>query len=202
MQAIQTGHKGFTTVHAGNVFDGIERLVDLGVKRTVMAADEFISGIIYQRLLPVVCPHCKRSLTEHADQIPHGMRDRLEKVTEGKLDNIFLRGVGCDACEQQGVSGRTVAAQILMMDRQLQDFILHEQLVMAKAYWRSGLCAIAPEVDPIMGYTALDQGIDKMLAGAVSPVDVEDELGFMDDQPDRHREREFYENKRHQRRSD
>ena len=81
------------------------------------------------------------------------------------------------------------------MDREMQHFLLQEQLVLAKAYWRAGITAAPHDIAPIMGATALDQGIAKMLAGMVSPVDVEMELGYLDDQPDPHAERQFYESR-------
>lgn len=202
-QAVQTGHKAFTTVHAGNPFDAIERLVDLGVKRTVITADEFVSGVIFQRLLPVLCDGCKVRLVDHRDWIPAPMFERLvlalDTHTGGRAQDdiarVYVRGPGCDQCRGRTTSGRTVAAQILLLDRELQHFILQEQLVLAKAYWRAaiGITELPSEIAPILGTSALDQGIEKMLAGRISPVDVEKELGQLNDQPTRHREREFYE---------
>jgi len=205
MQAVQTGHKVFTTVHAGNPFDAIERLVDLSVKRTVITSDEFISGVIFQRLLPVLCGHCKVPYVGNESVGLDGMQGRLLRAVEAyisdldhvqeRIKNIYLRGPGCSHCNNNGTVGRTVAAQILILDRELQHCILQEQLVLAKAYWRAaiGQPGVPQELHPMLGTTALDQGMEKMLAGNVSPVDVEKELGPLDDQPTRHREREFYE---------
>jgi type IV pilus assembly protein PilB len=58
VQSALTGHLGFTTVHANNVFDVMGRFAHMGVEPY-----NFVSAlncIMAQRLVRVLCPHCRR----------------------------------------------------------------------------------------------------------------------------------------------
>jgi type II secretory ATPase GspE/PulE/Tfp pilus assembly ATPase PilB-like protein len=79
--AIESGHQVFTTVHASSAFGIINRLENLGIPRETMSAPNFISGLIYQRLLPKLCEHCSVGLIN--GRIPK--RYPLDKIL---LDDI------------------------------------------------------------------------------------------------------------------
>lgn len=64
IEAVQTGHKVMSTIHAGSALAIIPRLENLGVNREVLGDTEFISALIYQKLFPVICPHCSTSLKD------------------------------------------------------------------------------------------------------------------------------------------
>jgi general secretion pathway protein E len=179
-RAVQTGHKVLTTLHAGNPFDAVDRFVDLGIRRSVIASSEFISGIIYQRLIQVLCTQCCVPLEEVRHTLQPDFLRRIE-LTVKDVDALRFRGRvrDCPGCGGSGVTGRTVVAEILIPDRQSQQFIVREDSISLSAYWRSGQMKGDLGVN---GRTALDQAIQKMAAGIVSPVDVEHELGHMTDQ--------------------
>ena len=79
--AIESGHQVFTTVHASSAFGIINRLENFGITREIISAQNFISGLIYQKLLPKLCDHCSVSLTN--GKIPR--RHPLDKIL---LDDI------------------------------------------------------------------------------------------------------------------
>lgn len=56
--AVQSGHQVFTTIHASSVFGIINRLENFGVSRETLSSPQFIAGLVYQKLLPELCPHC------------------------------------------------------------------------------------------------------------------------------------------------
>ncbi len=64
VEAVQTGHKVLSTLHAGSALSIIGRLSNLGISNDVLADNEFISGLIYQKLFPVLCTHCSLSLKD------------------------------------------------------------------------------------------------------------------------------------------
>jgi type IV pilus assembly protein PilB len=67
IQSALTGHLVFTTVHANNVTDVIGRFINMGVEPY-----NFVSAlncILAQRLVRVVCPHCKKSVRYPADAL-------------------------------------------------------------------------------------------------------------------------------------
>jgi type II secretory ATPase GspE/PulE/Tfp pilus assembly ATPase PilB-like protein len=192
-RAIQTGHKVWSTLHAGNPFDAIDRLEDLGIKRSVLGSGEFIAGIIFQRLIPVLCPACKEPWHAGKEFLPADQVLRIERAFGDKTAGIFLRGRHreCAACEGQGVSARTVAAEMLVPDRTINQLITQSDMLTARAYWRAGLARLQPDVMPICGQTALEHAMSKAELGLVSPDDIEHELGLIDDLPDREADREF-----------
>ncbi len=57
INAALTGHLVFTTVHANNVFDVLGRFLNMGVEPYNFVAA--LNCILAQRLVRVICPHCK-----------------------------------------------------------------------------------------------------------------------------------------------
>lgn len=85
IEAVQTGHKVMSTIHAGSALAIIPRLENLGVDREVLGDTEFISALIYQKLFPVICPHCSISLKDGI--IPS--KKPIEKILiENSLTNM------------------------------------------------------------------------------------------------------------------
>lgn len=182
-QAVMSGHKVLTTIHASSPFLAVARLLDLGVDRGVMTSGKFVSGIIYQRLVAVLCPHCKRPIGEMTGKVDPALMARIMRVRGGDASDVFFRGPGCDKC-RDGVKGRTVVAEILVPDNTILDFMSRGDLHGAARYWRAAADRGANiDVRGVsMGQTALDQAIRKMLAGEVDPEEVEREVGRLDDQ--------------------
>lgn len=83
IQAVQSGHQVFSTIHAQSALGILNRIENLGVTRDILGSPEFIAGLIYQKLLPVLCPHCSIKLVE--DNVPNAYS--LEKII---LDNKIL----------------------------------------------------------------------------------------------------------------
>jgi type IV pilus assembly protein PilB len=108
MRAALTGHLVFSTVHTNDAIGAVVRLRDLGVEDFIIAST--IRGVISQRLLRLLCPHCKRPSTR-----------------EGAWNGIDLEGVfehvGCPLCRQTGYIGRTAIAEVLQMDKKLVTMI-------------------------------------------------------------------------------
>ncbi|MEJ1296651.1 MAG: ATPase, T2SS/T4P/T4SS family [Candidatus Sedimenticola sp. (ex Thyasira tokunagai)] len=108
MRAALTGHLVFSTVHTNDAVGAVVRLRDLGVEDYIIAST--IRGVVSQRLLRLLCPHCKRpsSLEEPWNDIPP------EKIFEH---------VGCPQCRETGYLGRTAIAEVLQMDQSLLHLI-------------------------------------------------------------------------------
>lgn len=58
VSATQSGHQVLSTVHAPSAVGIIGRLESLGINRDVLSSSDFISGLIYQKLLPKICQYC------------------------------------------------------------------------------------------------------------------------------------------------
>lgn len=182
MDAAMTGHKVLTTVHGGSPFDAVDRLVKKGFDRSVLFAEGNLSGVIYQCLLPVLCPECSISFAQARLSIPEGLRMRLRSSFSGDVEALRFRGVGCEDCKHESIIGRTVCASFLVPDRRLRELLLENNRFAAEAYWIenewSGKFAAN-------GRTVLDQALEKMGLGQVSPADVELELAPIDSQEPR-----------------
>lgn len=104
MRAAITGHLVLSTIHTNNAMSSIDRLLDIGVEPYVLAGA--VRGIISQRLLRRICPHCREQYTPTAEE-----RTYMGLPEQG--DETFYRGAGCDACFHTGYRGRVGAFEIL-----------------------------------------------------------------------------------------
>lgn len=189
--AVQTGHKMFSTVHTKGAMEAVPRLVDLGMERSELCSPGFINAIIYQKLLPVLCHHCKVELKHHRDTVERGLLANLEELfTPAEVDSLYLRGPGCANCKN-GIKERTVVAEMLVPDVEVLELLSEGRYNLARAYWQGGLCK---RRGGDQGQNVLDHALSKMLQGMCSPVDVEASLGALDERIDHKAQAEFYRN--------
>ena len=67
MQASLTGHLVFSTLHTNDAPGALTRLVDMGIEPYLVASS--LEAVLAQRLVRVICPHCKEPLTD-AEAMP------------------------------------------------------------------------------------------------------------------------------------
>ena len=88
VRAAITGHLVLSTLHTNDAVSTISRLVDIGVEPYMIASA--LRGVVSQRLVRKICPHCRKPYTPTAD----------EKVMLGLDENAdveFYKGEGCQA---------------------------------------------------------------------------------------------------------
>ncbi|ABE47104.1 GspE/PulE family protein [Polaromonas sp. JS666] len=164
VRAAMTGHQVWSTVHANNAFAIIDRMVDLGVSLNIMADPSIVTGMICQRLLKVLCPHCKRPLRDVIDHFSH--EDQMRVMGSIDMANAHVAGLGCEHCSGSGVAGRTVVAEVVVPDQKIMDFIRKGDRHLAINYWRG-----------TGGSSMLEQAIVKINRGIVDPFQAEEEVG-------------------------
>lgn len=181
-KAIQSGHQVLTTVHAASGLAIIERFVDFDIGRSVLGSQEFISGLCYQKLIPIMCQNCA---VEMSEAITSGNResdillfDRLMQVCDLTRDVIKIRGNGCDKCFGVGVTGRTVCAEIILPDLTMLELFREAKALEAYRHWR-GLSDKDPYSLNMIGKTAMEHAVYKMRKGLISPHDVESSFGLI-----------------------
>jgi general secretion pathway protein E/type IV pilus assembly protein PilB len=113
-RAAMTGHQVFTTLHTNSALGAFPRLLDIGIAPDIMAGN--IIGIIAQRLVRVLCPHCKEAYTPSVEE-----RQLLGREVDGEI-KIF-RPVGCSRCNNRGYRGRASVMEILHMDADLDELV-------------------------------------------------------------------------------
>jgi general secretion pathway protein E len=103
IQAALTGHLVLSTLHTNDAPSSITRLLDLGVPSFLISST--LIGVVAQRLVRKICPHCKkeRLLTEDEHDSLQ-IYDRPCKVYSGE---------GCSECRGTGYKGRTGIFEIL-----------------------------------------------------------------------------------------
>lgn len=120
IQSALTGHLVFTTVHANNVVDVLGRFLNMGVE-----AYNFVSAlncILAQRLVRVICEHCKVRV-----QYPESLLEesRLDPGEWGDFE--FAEGPGCIECAGTGYRGRTAIHELLNLTDRIRELILERK---------------------------------------------------------------------------
>jgi general secretion pathway protein E len=99
IQAALTGHLVLSTLHTNDAPSSLTRLHDLGVQPFLTAAT--ILGVLAQRLVRTLCPHCKQESFIDDQEWKHLTFD----YPIDKPEFVFIP-VGCEACRHTGYKGR------------------------------------------------------------------------------------------------
>jgi type IV pilus assembly protein PilB len=113
-QASVTGHRVLSTLHTNDAVSSIIRLKNIGVPSYMIASA--LDGIVAQRLVRKICPHCK------VDYRPTGEELKLAGIDKLK-DNILYRGTGCERCSDSGYTGRTGIFEVLKLNKKTRNLI-------------------------------------------------------------------------------
>ena len=117
VQASLTGHLVLSTLHTNDAPSAITRLLDLGVPHYLIAST--VNGVLAQRLVRTLCPHCKRAdVLDDEDWAP--LRDGNEALP----DVIHACApVGCLECRRTGYLGRIGLYELLPLGPRLRSLI-------------------------------------------------------------------------------
>ena len=143
VRAALTGHLLFSTLHTKDALGAVFRLLDMGVPAYLLAAA--LTGVVAQRLVRRLCPHCREPSEE-----------ALPAWAEGASPTGRLwRAAGCAACGGTGFSGRLALQELLVVDAALQQAIVHRAGLeeMRELAGRQGMRTLA------------EDGIEKALQG-------------------------------------
>lgn len=182
---VLAGHKIPATLHAYSAPAAFSRLMQLGVEKDLLTMPGFISGVVYQRLIPRVCPHCGLGFEQavSASLVPKSLFDRLTSVCDMQQHPVrFVNSKGCEHCGFSGIVDRTPAAEVLIPDTTFLNHIKNDDFAGAREHW---LRALGKPVAYGLSVTALSHAILKMREGLVDPRDVETELGVLRDESGR-----------------
>ena len=143
VRAALTGHLLFSTLHTKDALGAVFRLLDMGVPAYLLAAA--LTGVVAQRLVRRLCPHCREPSEEARPAWAEGMSPT------GRL----WRAAGCAACGGTGFSGRLALQELLVVDAALQQAIVHRAGLeeMRELARRQGMRTLA------------EDGIEKALQG-------------------------------------
>ena len=154
VQASITGHLVVSTLHTNSAAGSINRLINMGVEGYLLA--DSLVGIIAQRLVRRLCPHCKRShvMTEQEKRM---MRVRPE------LNPTIYEPVGCEHCDNTGYSGRIGIYEIMKITPKLKELISQNASVsvLKEAAMREGMHTLKQSAASlvIQGVTSIQEMI-------------------------------------------
>ncbi len=131
-RAAMTGHQVYSTLHTNSAIGAIPRLLDIGILPDIMAGN--IVGVIAQRLVRRLCPHCKES---HAAE---PVECQVMGIDASAAPTIYS-AVGCEHCEDRGYRGRLAIMEVLKLDFDLDELVARRattrellQLALAKGF--------------------------------------------------------------------
>jgi len=117
VHAALTGHLMLTTLHTNSAAGAVARLLDMGIESYLLAS--VLRLVIGQRLVAVLCEHCKEAYVPSVDE-RHVFESRgIELPTPLRL----YRPVGCRACNEVGFTGRVGIFELLAIDEPIRGSI-------------------------------------------------------------------------------
>ena len=139
LRAAMTGHQVYSTLHTNSAIGAIPRLLDIGILPDIMAGN--IIGIVAQRLVRRLCPHCK---------IPYQAEAHEARLLGGTIDMprpVIFRPGGCERCDFQGYRGRLAIMELLRMNADMDELIARRSTVreIRQLAERQGFVALAED---------------------------------------------------------
>ena len=195
MDLASSGSNLYTTTHAGGAALIPDRLASdfIGVSRRLLATPGILKLLVYQTLLPALCPHCALPMTALFERggvaagpgpgPDHWRRyaDRLHALYALDIPALRVRNPdGCPACrrsalvELRGYAGRTVAAEVIdpSVDDGFLRLVRDADTLALRDYFRFQRHSAFDHAD-MTGKTAMVCAIYKASQGLVDPRDIE-----------------------------
>ena len=106
-QAALTGHLVLSTLHTNDAVSAVTRLINMGIEPFLVAA--IIRGVMAQRLVRKICPHCKTTYEPNSHEL------RMLRVDQDVELELF-HGEGCSRCRATGYAGRIGIFELYIPD--------------------------------------------------------------------------------------
>ncbi len=150
VEAALTGHLVISTLHTRDAPSALGRLIDMGIEPFLVASA--IDCVVAQRLVRVLCPHCKKQT-----RLPEHLLERYELAhTE------IFEPVGCSRCAGSGYRGRVGVYEVMSVTKDVRARVMERDL--------DDLAAVA-ERDGMRRLRA--DALEKVRAGLTSIAEVE-----------------------------
>ena len=116
IQAALTGHLVLSTLHTNDAPSAVSRLIELGVPAYLIKAT--VLGVMAQRLVRTLCPHCKAPAEVDAE----AWRE-LTRPWNAALPSHAHRPVGCPECRETGYRGRAGVYELMPLTDSIRSSI-------------------------------------------------------------------------------
>ncbi|MDA5318410.1 ATPase, T2SS/T4P/T4SS family [Vibrio cholerae] len=121
--AVESGHYCFTTVHAGNIVTLLQRLTALGIPADKLSTPGFIAGLQCQKLVPVLCEHCKEP--------------KQVTVCGSEMTVYTSSSEGCVKCNFRGVAGRQLTVEYILPTQDELEALANHAFLKVYQLWRN-----------------------------------------------------------------
>ena len=158
IQAANTGHLVFSTLHTNDAPSAFTRLIDMDCEPFLVA--DAIEAIMAQRLVRTLCPECKTDQEVSKDYLLK-VDFPPTQITQAKFWHGTGKkpdGTGCDACGERGYQGRTGIYELLLNSEAIQALVID----------RAAATVIGQQARSEGMLTLRDYGWDRALAGVTS----------------------------------
>ncbi|MDD4351522.1 MAG: GspE/PulE family protein [Candidatus Gracilibacteria bacterium] len=165
IRAALTGHLVLSTIHTNSAVETITRIRDMGIADYLTTSA--VKGIIAQRLVRQICPHCKESV-QPSDEVFEDIKQEIETMPKNQFidpklleDVVIYRGKGCDICNNTGYVGRTGIYEVLLIDDDIKDLVQKSQSIddMQKAARIHGMLTLKQDgiLKVLEGITSIEE---------------------------------------------
>ncbi len=120
IHAALTGHLVLTTLHTNTAAGAIPRLLDMGIDAFLLASS--LRCVIGQRLVRVLCAHCKEATEEQDEVAPDLRAPGRDRQQVGEVKRAW-KAKGCSRCNGTGYSDRIVIAEVLDVNDKVRELI-------------------------------------------------------------------------------
>jgi len=156
VQASLTGHLVLSTLHTNDAPSALNRLLDLGVPDYLLRST--LAGIIAQRLIRLLCPHCKKPHKVDAEK----WVSMVHPYDLSPPKQLFT-AVGCDECRNTGYHGRTGVFEMMPIDAEIRKNIKRNtpSEVITKIAYGQGMLPLRVAIAELLkaGKTSLEEAI-------------------------------------------
>ena len=115
IHAALTGHLVFSTLHTNDAASAVTRLTDMGIEPFLVSTA--VQAIIAQRLVRLLCPHCKETYEPEEAQW-------AELGSSREVAGPIFRADGCEKCLETGYRGRTGIYEFLLLSEAIKGLVL------------------------------------------------------------------------------
>ncbi|PKE31865.1 pilus assembly protein [Rahnella sp. AA] len=163
--AVESGHYCFTTVHAGNIVSLLQRLSALGITSDKLSTPGFVAGLQCQKLIPVICDHCKES--------------KSITILDKKFSVFTRHHDGCPKCKFTGISGRQLVLEYMRPGYDELEAISKQEWLRVYTIWRAKR-KMMPSLSE--GFEIKEKVMAKVLLGKVCSAWFDMEFGSLENE--------------------
>jgi general secretion pathway protein E len=158
VQAALTGHLVLSTLHTNDAPSAVTRLLELGIKPYLL--NSTLNGVMAQRLVRILCPHCKQRIELHRVEDVQAWEGLVAPWKATRPAAVF-KPVGCLECRMTGFKGRVGIYETLLFTTAIKEIVGVNgdlQKIREQAY-REGMKAlrISGAMKVAAGYTTIEE---------------------------------------------